>query len=146
MEWCSSTFRTGREAKSNGGEVKVRSVAAGLPLIVLGVISVALAVANWPLSPIPRDGPTPVSDPEKTVRALLTAWNRGDRDTALKMAERGTVDKLFSASSLKVNSKELTCYPVGTGQRDCQLAHPKGILIFRLLETDQGWWIESVEY
>ena len=92
------------------------------------------------------NGPTPVFDPEKTVRKLLTAWNHRDRDIALKMAEGRAVDKLFSASSLKVNSKELTCYPAGTGQRDCQTPHTKGILVFRLIETDQGWWVERVEY
>jgi hypothetical protein len=91
-------------------------------------------------------GPAPLSDPEKTTRELLTAWNRKDRDTALRLAEGSAVDKLFNASFLNVNTTELSCYPVGTGQRDCQLPHTKGMLVFRLKETDQGWWVENVEY
>jgi len=94
----------------------------------------------------PQTGTTSASDPEKTARELLAAWNHSDRNTALKLAEASAVDKLFSASSLKVNSKTLTCYPAGTGQRDCQISHTKGILVFRLIETDQGWWVETVEY
>ena len=56
------------------------------------------------------------------------------------------VDKLFGAPSLQVNSKEMTCYPVGTGQRDCQFPHAAGILSFRLFETDKGWRVQNVEY
>ena len=84
-------------------------------------------------------------DPEKTTQALLKAWNNGDQDTALKLAEESAVNKLFSASAetLKVSSKELTCYLAGTGQRHCQIA---GVLNFTLIETDQGWWMKSVEY
>jgi hypothetical protein len=84
--------------------------------------------------------------PEKTVRELLTAWNRNDRDAALKVARPSAVDKLFGASSREANSKDLTCEPVGTGQRDCQISYGNGILVFRLKETDQGWWVENVEY
>jgi hypothetical protein len=84
--------------------------------------------------------------PEESVRELLTAWNHSDRDAALKLAEPSAVDRLFSASSLKVNSEDLTCYPAGTGQRHCQISHTRGILVFRLIKTDQGWWVESVEY
>jgi len=90
------------------------------------------------------NGPTP--DPKKTARELLTAWKQGDRDAALKVAKPDAVDKLFRASSeLKkaVSSKDFTCYLAGTGQRDCQI---EGILGFRLTETDQGWWVENVEY
>jgi hypothetical protein len=84
-------------------------------------------------------------DPEKTTQALLKAWNNRDQDTALKLAEESAVNKLFSASAetLKVSSKELTCYLAGTGQRHCQIA---GVLNFTLIETDQGWWVKSVEY
>lgn len=94
----------------------------------------------------PQTGTASPSDPEKTVRELLVAWNQSDRNAALKVAGPSAVDKLFSASSLKVNSKEMTCYPVGKGQRDCQMSHTKGILSVRLIETDQGWWVEGVEY
>jgi hypothetical protein len=84
-------------------------------------------------------------DPEKTTQALLKAGNNRDQDTALKLAEESAVNKLFSASAetLKVSSKELTCYLAGTGQRHCQIA---GVLNFTLIETDQGWWVKSVEY
>jgi hypothetical protein len=141
----------------SGGEiewfgVKVRSAAAGLPLIVLGTIAVVLAVSNWQSSgPRPPVATAPglpekESEPEKTAHALLTAWIASDRNTALKLAEPAAVDKLFSGPSLKVNAKELACHPVGTGQRDCQITHTKGIMVFRLRETNQGWWVENVEY
>lgn len=94
----------------------------------------------------PKTGTSSPFDPERTVRELLAAWNHSDRNAALKLAEPSAVDTLFSASSLKVNSKEMTCYPVGTGLRDCQMSHTKGILSVRLVETDQGWWVQSVEY
>jgi hypothetical protein len=84
--------------------------------------------------------------PDKTVQELITAWGHNDRNSALKLAESSAVDKLFSAQSLKVNSKDLTCYPAGTGQRHCQISHTKGIVVFLLKETDQGWWVESVEF
>ena len=84
--------------------------------------------------------------PDKTVRELITAWGHNDRNSALKLAEPSAVDKLFSAQSLKVNSKDLTCYVAGTGQRHCQISHTKGIVAFRLKETDQGWWVESVDF
>jgi hypothetical protein len=84
--------------------------------------------------------------PDKAIWELVTAWSRNDRETALKLAEASAVDKLFSAQSLKVNSQDLTCYPSGTGQRDCQIPHTKGIVAFRLKETDQGWWVESIEF
>ncbi|HEU4351405.1 MAG TPA: hypothetical protein VFR66_05980 [Burkholderiales bacterium] len=45
-----------------------------------------------------------------------------------------------------MKSKDVTCYPVGTGQRDCQFAHAAGDLVFRVLETDQGWRVQNVEY
>jgi hypothetical protein len=51
---------------------KVRSVTAGLPLIVLGMIAVVLAMASWRPS-VPPDGPPP-DGPEKNVQELLTAW------------------------------------------------------------------------
>jgi hypothetical protein len=84
--------------------------------------------------------------PEKSARDLLSAWNRKDRDAALKVAGRSAVDKLFAASELQVNSKDMTCYPSGTGQRDCHMPHAKGVLIFRIMESDRGWRVETVEY
>jgi hypothetical protein len=77
------------------------------------------------------------SDAEKAARELLAAWTRKDRQAALRLAEPRAVDKLFGAPSLQVNSKDVTCYPVGTGQRDCQFSHATGVLAFRLFETDQ---------
>lgn len=138
----------------SGGEiewfgVKVRSTAAGLPLIVLGTIAVVLAASNWQSSgPVPPVA-TASGLPEKESvpeHALLTAWITSDRNTALNLAEPSAVDKLFSTPLLKINVKELACHPVGTGQRDCQINHTKGIMVFRLRETNQGWWVENVEY
>jgi hypothetical protein len=86
------------------------------------------------------------SDAEKAARELLAAWNRKDRQAALGFADARAVDKLFGAPSLLVNSKEVTCYPVGTAQRDCQFSHAAGVLVFRLLETDQGWRVQNIEY
>jgi hypothetical protein len=95
-----------------------------------------------------RKAPTApqASGAEKAAHELLAAWSRKDRQAALRLAEPRAVDKLFGAPSLQVNSKEMTCYPVGTGQRDCQLPHAAGILSFRLFETDQGWRVQNVEY
>ena len=86
--------------------------------------------------------------PEKTVRELIAAWKESDRATALKLAEPDAIDKLFGEPALmsKVNSKELNCWPSGTGQRDCQIPYLEGILIFRLKETDQGWRVVKVDY
>jgi hypothetical protein len=86
------------------------------------------------------------SGAEKASRELLAAWSRKDRQAALRLAEPRAVDKLFGAPPLQVNSKEVTCYTVGTGQRDCQFSHGAGILAFRLFETDQGWRVQNVEY
>ena len=90
--------------------------------------------------------PPQVSDAQKASHALLAAWERKDRQAALRLAEPRAVDKLFGAPSLEVNSKDVTCHPVGTGQRDCQFSHAAGVLVFRLLETDQGWRVQNVEY
>jgi hypothetical protein len=129
---------------------------------VIGTIGAAL-IGNWgQIFPRHRnfDGPRPAEvgkkpaetmvrdvrrDPKKTTEALLEAWNNRDQDTALKFAEDSAVKNLFSTSpeTLKVSSKDLTCYLVGTGQRHCQIA---GVLNFTLIETDQGWWVKSVEY
>jgi hypothetical protein len=86
------------------------------------------------------------SGAEKASRELLAAWSRKDRQAALRLAEPRAVDKLFGAPPLQVNSKEVTCYTVGTGQRDCQVSHAAGVLAFRLFETDQGWRVQNVEY
>jgi hypothetical protein len=129
---------------------------------VIGTIGAAL-IGNWDkIFPTRRtsDGPRPAEvgkkpaetivrdvrrDPEKTTKALLEAWNNRDQDTALKFAEDSAVKNLFSTSpeTLKVSSKDLTCYLAGTRQRHCQIA---GVLSFTLIETDQGWWVKSVEY
>jgi hypothetical protein len=86
------------------------------------------------------------ADPEKTVRELIAAWNRRDRSAAVEVAEPGAIETLFGAPALAVSSKEVTCYPVGTGQRDCQVAHTRGAVVFRLRETDRGWRVERVDY
>ncbi len=121
---------------------------------VVGTLGAAL-IGNWdrifpPKPPVSVDSP-PLQEPEripaeKIVLELLRASNEGDRRAALSVADQSVVDVLFGASSLQVNSRELTCYPAGTGQRDCQIPHTKGLLVFRLRETDQGWWVESVDY
>lgn len=124
--------------------VEVSSVGAGLPLIVLGVAAIAIAVSS--LGPPDGDRIRPREDPESAARALLAAWQRGDRKAAGTVADRGAVEKLFSAPSLRVNSEQLTCYPVGTGQRDCQAPHARGILSLRLIASDLGWWVDRIEY
>lgn len=86
------------------------------------------------------------SGAEAAARELLAAWSRKDRQAALGLADPRAVDKLFGAPSMLVNSKEVTCYPVGTGQRDCQFSHAAGVLVFRLFETDRGWRVQNVEY
>ncbi len=104
--------------------VKVRSAAAGLPLIRFS----ARLPSSWRFHICNRSAlhppaatapglPAEETEPEKTTHAPLTAWIAGDRNTALKLAEPAAVDKLFSGPSLKVNAKELACHPVGTGQR-----------------------------
>ena len=64
--------------------------------------------------------------------------------TQLSRRQR-SLETFLSASpqTLKVSSKELTCYLAGTGHRHCQIA---GVLNFTLIETDQGWWVKGVEY
>jgi hypothetical protein len=86
------------------------------------------------------------SGAEKAARELLAAWNRKDRQAALKLAEHRAVDKLFGAPALQVSSNDVPCFVVGTGQRDCQFSHAAGILVFRLIETDHGWRVQNVEY
>jgi hypothetical protein len=86
------------------------------------------------------------SGAEAAARELLAAWSRKDRQAALGLADPRSVDKLFGAPSLQVNSKDVTCYAVGTGQRDCQFPHAAGVLAFRLFETGQGWRVQNVEY
>jgi len=85
------------------------------------------------------------SDPEKAARELVAAWGRKDRNAALRVANATVVDRLFSAPALEVNSKDLTCYPTGSGQRDCQMPHAKGIVIFRLMESDRGWRVQAAD-
>ena len=82
------------------------------------------------------------------MRELVAAWKESDRATALKLAEPDAIDKLFGEPTLmsKPNSKELNCWPSGTGHRDCQIPYLEGILIFRLKETDQGWRVVKADY
>jgi hypothetical protein len=124
--------------------VEVSSVGAGFPLIVLGVVAIAIAARS--LGPPAGSRIQPRANPESAARELLAAWERGDRKAAGTIADPGVVEKLFSAPSLRVNSEQLTCYPVGTGQADCQMPHPRGILSLRLIASDRGWWVERVEY
>ena len=121
--------------------VEVSSVGAGLPLIVLGVIAIVMASRSFDGGRI-----QPRPDPESAARELLAAWQRGDRRGARAIADAAAVEKLFSAPSLRVSSEQLTCYPVGSGQQDCQAPHARGILSLRLLASDQGWWVERVDY
>lgn len=92
------------------------------------------------------DTPPQASGAEKAARELLGAWSRKDRQAALQLAEHRAVDKLFGAPALQVNSNDVSCFVVGTGQRDCQVPHTAGILVFRLIESDQGWRVQNVEY
>jgi hypothetical protein len=107
-------------------------------------------VKTWRAGPGPQPGPgkplAESSGPETATRALLQAWNQGDRSGALKVAEPDAVDRLFGATSLQVNSKDITCYPTGDAQRDCHMPHSRGVLVFRILQTDRGWRVNRVEY
>ena len=99
----------------------------------------------WRTGEGPQPGPEK-SGPESTTRALLEAWNRRDRDGALKVAERGAVDRLFGAPSLQINSRDVTCYPTGADQHDCHVPHSTGVLVFRIIETDRGGRVTQVQY
>ena len=103
---------------------------AGLPLIV-GVVAIVIGATGIGT---PSGGSVqPRESPESAARALLTAWQHADRNAARKIADPGAVEKLFGATELRVNSAQMTCYPVGTGQSDCQVPHAKGILNLRLI-------------
>jgi len=97
-----------------------------------------------PPDPAPRPVVTVAPAVAQTVRQLLAAWQAGDRDAALKIADPAAVDKLFRLRFIEVNSKEMLCPESGSGQRDCHLPHINGVLVFRLMETDQGWRLADV--
>jgi hypothetical protein len=111
--------------------VEVSSVGAGLPLIVLGVVAIVVGATG--IGALPGGSIQPRESPESAARALLTAWQHADRNAARKIADPSAVEKLFGAPGLRVNSEHMTCYPVGTGQSDCQVPHAKGILNLRLI-------------
>ncbi len=131
--------------------------ARNVVLILIGTFALAFLV--WwlkakppePITPDPSTAPTKETENElrgETVRELLTAWKNSDRDAALKVADPSAVNSLFNVPGLirrTVNSKDLTCYPAGTDQYDCQISYSNGTLAFRLRKTDQGWWVEKVE-
>jgi len=136
--------------------VRVPIVVAIIGLV--GTLGAAL-IANWgkifPPGTTAADSnsagrqPERASRPEQAVRELIASWQEGNRAGALKVADAGVVDRLFAATSLKqsISSREITCYVVGTGQRDCQIPQAAGgIATFCLRETDRGWRIASVEY
>ncbi len=144
--------------------MEVNSAGAGLPIIVVGVLALALsALGSWgnkaPLEvggparteagPSPKHSASPVARPataEDAAVGLLRAWQAGDRNAALVFADADVVEELLAQPVPRVRSESKTCGSAGAGRRYCvfQLSEG-GEITFRMAESDEGWRVERAD-
>jgi hypothetical protein len=88
---------------------------------------------------------TPQPSPDQAAAALLDAWRRGDRATALRVASVDAVAVLFSSPSTSTVARG--CQVPIAQQSDCAFGIGGGrLLALHAVRGGTGWVIGSVDF
>ena len=87
----------------------------------------------------------PQPSPEQAAAALLDAWRRGDRATALRVASVGAVDTTFGHPAGPTTARG--CQEPVSQKSDCAFGYAGGLLVLHTVRTPSGLWVvDSVNF
>ena len=87
----------------------------------------------------------PQPTPDQAAAALLDAWRRGDRATALRVSSAAAVDATFAHPGGPTTGRGCQ-EPVGQTS-DCAFGYAGGLLVVHTVQTPSGLWVvDSVNF
>jgi hypothetical protein len=87
----------------------------------------------------------PQPSPDQASAALLDAWRRGDRATALRVASVAAVDTTFGHPAGPTTGRG--CQEPVSQSSDCAFGYAGGLLVLHTVQTPSGLWVvDSVNF